>query len=59
MRITCEYCNETVHVSDSRQISYITRKASDAVPAVHLISETSLGGTWLVHRCLVSTEPPA
>jgi hypothetical protein len=52
MRVTCEHCNKTLFVADARAVGYITREASETEPAAHLIVETGLGGSWLLHRCV-------
>ena len=58
MQIICENCGKTLNVLDGREVSYVEREASTDGAAEHFIAETSPGGTWLIHRCLVTSSLP-
>ena len=55
MQIICEHCGTTLNVLDGREISYVEREASTDSAAELFIAESSPGGTWLIHRCLVTS----
>lgn len=53
MEITCPNCGTHINVDEEAQIGFVTHDATDIEPAAHLILETGIGGSRLLHRCVV------
>jgi hypothetical protein len=57
--VTCLNCSAQVTVGRSvyREISQFDREATEFNPAAHIIMESGISGSFLLHRCLIDVIP--
>jgi hypothetical protein len=59
VRITCVRCSAEVTASAAANpdVRQFDRDATEFNPAAHIIMESTVGGSYLLHRCLIDVQP--